>query len=57
MNLGNPSRMLATADPGTADILPSDDTSWEQGVGTRLHFNISQSDEGCSYYHRMNLLP
>ncbi|RFU30654.1 hypothetical protein B7463_g5701, partial [Scytalidium lignicola] len=32
MNLGNPPRMLATADPGTGDILPADDTLWEQGL-------------------------
>ena len=34
MNLGHPSRMLATADPETGDLLPADDTSWEQGVCT-----------------------
>ncbi|KAL7933862.1 hypothetical protein V8C35DRAFT_302609 [Trichoderma chlorosporum] len=32
INLGNPLRMLATADPGTNDILPADDVSWEQGI-------------------------
>ncbi|RDW59937.1 hypothetical protein BP6252_13024 [Coleophoma cylindrospora] len=37
MNLGNPSRMLATADPIASDILPADDISWEQGI-------ISSSD-------------
>ena len=33
--------MLATVDPGTGDILPADDTSWEQGVCTRSHVDIS----------------
>ncbi|KAK4075650.1 transcriptional regulator family: Fungal Specific TF [Trichoderma harzianum] len=32
INLGNPPRMLATADPATGDILPADDASWEQGL-------------------------
>jgi len=57
MNLGNPPRMLATADPGTSDILPADDTSWEQGVGSRFRVNISQSDRLFSFYHRANLRP
>jgi hypothetical protein len=32
INLGNPSRMLATAEPRTEDILPIDDMAWELGV-------------------------
>ncbi|KAM6486374.1 hypothetical protein HDV62DRAFT_214517 [Trichoderma sp. SZMC 28011] len=32
INLGNPPRMLATADPATGDILPADDISWDQGL-------------------------
>lgn len=31
MNLGNPSRMLATSEPSPSDILPADDISWNQG--------------------------
>jgi hypothetical protein len=57
MNLGNPPRMLATADPGTDDILPADDMLWEQGVGPRFRINISQSNGIFSFYHRANLRP
>ena len=57
MNLGNPPRMLATVDPGTGDILPADDTSWEQGVCTWSHVDISQSDGLFSFYHRAKFRP
>ncbi|KAK0758824.1 hypothetical protein N5P37_008308 [Trichoderma harzianum] len=45
INLGNPPRMLATADPATGDILPADDASWEQGLlhATELFTIGSQS--------------
>jgi hypothetical protein len=40
MNLGYPPRMLATTDPAVGDILPADDTSWEQGVCNGFRVNI-----------------
>lgn len=44
INLGNPPRMLATADPATGDILPADDISWDQGVCIGYRSNDLQSD-------------
>jgi hypothetical protein len=32
MNLGNPTRALATEDPDSTVVLPMDDDAWDRGV-------------------------
>jgi hypothetical protein len=45
INLGGPLRIRATKDPGPEDVLPSDDTVWENSVyPVFLSKQISYSD-------------
>lgn len=45
VNLGGPLRIRATKDPGPEDVLPSDDTVWENSVyPVFLSKQISYSD-------------
>jgi hypothetical protein len=33
VSIGCPGRPFATADPGIDDLLPTDDSAWDEGVG------------------------
>ena len=45
MSIGCPGRPFATADPKSDDLLPADDTAWDQGVGCNAFSGLLRAYE------------